>query len=108
MDHSARKVESSDAIRIDTEVDRVYLNTTAAVEIHDAKLRRVIREEKSGSASTVVWNPWIAKSKAMSDFGDDEFKRMVCVESGNVAENQIVLGPGKSAALKVVLSSRHD
>jgi D-hexose-6-phosphate mutarotase len=105
MDNSARKVESADAIRIEGEVDRVYVNTPDAVEIRDAKWRRVIRVEKSGSASTVVWNPWIAKSKAMPDFGDEEFKQMVCVESGNVAENKIVLGPGKSATLKVVLSS---
>jgi D-hexose-6-phosphate mutarotase len=106
VDNSARRVETRDAIRIESEVDRVYVNTTAAVEIHDANLRRVIRVEKNGSASTVVWNPWIAKSKAMADFGDEEFKRMVCVESGNVGENKTILAPGKSATLKVVLSSR--
>lgn len=106
VDNFARKVESADAIRINSETDRVYLDTTGAVEIHDARLRRKIRVEKSGSASTVVWNPWVAKSKAMTDFGDEEFKQMVCVESGNVAENKITLAPGKSAALKVVLSSQ--
>lgn len=25
----------------------------------------------------VVWNPWAAKAKQMSDFGDDEYKHMV-------------------------------
>jgi D-hexose-6-phosphate mutarotase len=29
---------------------------------------------KSGSASTVVWNPWQAKAAAMADFGDDEYQ----------------------------------
>lgn len=100
-----RKREKEDAIRISSEVDRVYLDTTTPVEIHDAKLRRVIRVEKTGSASTVVWNPWVAKSKAMPDFGDEEFHGMVCVESGNVAQNKASLTPGESSALKVVLSS---
>jgi D-hexose-6-phosphate mutarotase len=100
------KRETADAIRFDSEVDRVYLNAPDAVEIRDENLHRKIVVEKSGSHSTVVWNPWIAKSKAMADFGDDEFKRMVCVESGNVDENKISLSPGKTSTLKVVLSSQ--
>lgn len=106
VDNFARKVESADAIRINSETDRVYLDTTGTVEIHDYRHRRKIRVEKSGSASTVIWNPWAAKAKQMADFGDDEFKQMVCVESGNVAQNKITLSPGKSASLKVVLSSQ--
>jgi len=48
----------------------------------------------------------VAKAKQPPDFGDDEFKQMVCVESGNVAQNKITLAPEKSASLKVVLSSQ--
>jgi len=104
-DRNARKLESGDSIKIISETDRVYLATTGAVEIDDASLRRTIRVEKSGSASTVVWNPWVAKSRAMPDFGDEEFRRMVCVESGNVGQNNLTLAPGKASVLKVVLSS---
>lgn len=106
LDNSARKLESADAIRISSEVDRVFPDSTGPVEIRDEKLRRVIRARKSGSASTAVWNPWVAKSKAMPDFGDDEFKQMVCVESGNVGPNKVTLSPGKSSVLKVVLESQ--
>jgi glucose-6-phosphate 1-epimerase len=100
-----RKTETPAAIRFAGEVDRTYINTSHAVEIHDAAWRRVVRVEKIGSASTVVWNPWIAKAKAMPDFGNEEYQRMVCVESGNVVENQIMLPPGETAALSVKLSS---
>jgi len=41
----------------------------------------------------VVWNPWNREGKAMPDFGDEEYLRMVCVESGNVAENRVTLAP---------------
>jgi len=107
VDVAAAKLEHGAAIEINSEVDRVYLDTTDTVEIHDRKLRRVIVVEKTGATSTVVWNPWIGKSKAMADFGDEEFRQMVCVESGNVATNQITLSPGKTATMKVILSSRN-
>jgi glucose-6-phosphate 1-epimerase len=105
VDGFQKKTETADAIRISSEVDRVYLDTTGPVEIHDQGLRRVIRIEKENSASTVVWNPWIAKAKQMADFGDEEYRHMVCVESGNVGANRIVLPPGKTSSLKVRLIS---
>lgn len=101
----ARRQETSDSIRINSEVDRIYLGTTAPVEIIDPRLGRRLRIEKSGSASTVVWNPWIAKSQQMQDFGNDEYQRMVCVESGNVDANQITLKPGESNKTMVRISS---
>jgi D-hexose-6-phosphate mutarotase len=105
VDQFARKLEAGDAIRIDSEVDRVYLNTPGSVEIQDAKLNRTISVVKSGSASTVVWNPWIDKARAMADFGDEEYKAMVCVEAGNVGDSKITLPPGQAGSLKVVLGS---
>ena len=100
------KTETDDLLRIASEVDRTYLNTTGTVEILDPRLGRKILVEKQGSASTVVWNPWIAKSRQISDFGDEEYQRMVCVESGNVASNSISLPPGGSSTLTVKLSSK--
>jgi glucose-6-phosphate 1-epimerase len=105
VDNFTAKLESAAAVRISSETDRVYLDTAEPLEIHDTRLHRKIRVEKIGSASTVVWNPWAAKAKQMSDFGDDEYKRMVCVEAGNVGQNKINLAPGKSASLKVILST---
>jgi D-hexose-6-phosphate mutarotase len=101
----AQQTETNDALRISSEVDRIYLNTTGAVEIADPQLGRRIRVEKQGSTSTVVWNPWTAKAQQMPDFGNEEYERMVCVESGNVASNQIKLPPGQTSTLSVKLSS---
>ena len=106
VDHFTQKLESGEAVRITSEVDRVFLNATGPVEIDDAKWRRKILIEKSGSASTVVWNPWAIKAKAMSDFDDDEYKGMVCVEAGNVGDAKISLAPGKTASLKMIVQSR--
>jgi D-hexose-6-phosphate mutarotase len=99
-----QRTEKEDAIRISSEVDRIYLNTAGPVEIHDPRLGRKIRIEKQGSNSTVVWNPWIAKSQQMPDFGNDEYQRMVCVETGNVSSDEITLAPGRTSTLTTRLS----
>lgn len=98
--------EAEEVIRFTGETDRIYQDTTTAVEIHDPVLRRIIHVCKSGSKSTVVWNPWIAKSQRMPDFGDHEYLQMVCVESGNVKENAVVLRPGEASMLKVEIASQ--
>jgi D-hexose-6-phosphate mutarotase len=102
-----RKIQNETALRIDRETNRIYLDTTSAVEICDEKLKRIIRVEKSGSNSTVVWNPWTTQ-KLPDDFDPADHKQMVCLESGNVKQNKILLAPGKSSVLKVVISSRPE
>jgi D-hexose-6-phosphate mutarotase len=101
----ARKVESDSALRIARETNRVYPDSAGTVEIRDENLKRTIRVEKSGSNSTVVWNPWTTQ-KLPDDFDPAEHKHMVCVESGNVKQNKISLAPGKMTALSVVLNSQ--
>ncbi len=98
-------VETASELRISSEMDRVYYDTTSSVEIRDPGYGRKIRIEKSGSNSTVVWNPWIDKSIRMPDFGDEEYLGMVCVESGNIGTNKITLPAGGSSVLQVVMGS---
>ena len=101
----ARRLENGSTVRITKETNRVYPNSTGPVEIRDEYLKRTIRVEKSGSRSTVVWNPWTTQ-KLPDDFDPAEHQTMLCVESGNVKQNQLSLAPGKTASLKVILSSR--
>jgi D-hexose-6-phosphate mutarotase len=91
-------------IRFVAETDRTYLDTTATVIIHDRVLNRRIVVQKMGSRSTVVWNPWIAKAKAMPDFGDDEWPGMLCIETANVADNAITLAVRAQHAMTAEIS----
>jgi len=100
----ARRAAENSALKITKETNRVYHDNAAAVEIRDEKLKRVIHVAKFNSQSTVVWNPWTTQ-KMPEDWGTGEHLHMICVESGNVKQNRLSLGPGKSAALKVVVSS---
>jgi glucose-6-phosphate 1-epimerase len=95
-----RPAEST-PVRFDAETDRIYLNSTAATTVTDAATGRRITVTKQGSASTVVWNPWIDKAAAMADFGDTEYTGMVCVETCNIRDNAITLTPGASQEMSV-------
>lgn len=86
-------------IRLDREVNRVFDFAPGAVDIDDAGFARRIRIEKSGSRSTVVWNPWVAKSESLGDMGDAGFRQMVCVETANAGEDALSLAPGASHTL---------
>jgi glucose-6-phosphate 1-epimerase len=92
-------------IRITAETDRVYLETTADCVIDDPKLNRKITISKTGSDSTVVWNPWIAKSKAMPDFGDEEWPVMLCIETCNVGRSAVKISPGESHRMVAEIKS---
>lgn len=105
VENFVRKLEMDEVIRFTGEVDRVYTDTTAPVDILDPTLGRRIRVEKSGSASTVVWNPWVARARQLPDLGDNDYREMVCVESGNVGPNKLSLRPGNSSSLRVQLST---
>jgi glucose-6-phosphate 1-epimerase len=90
----ARKRGEAGPIAIAAETDRVYPGALGTVTIVDSDWQRRIVVHKSGSATTVVWNPWVDKARAMPDFGDDEWKEMVCVESANAGDDVVTLAPG--------------
>jgi glucose-6-phosphate 1-epimerase len=89
-----RKKLGDEPVRIAKETDQVHLSTKATCVVHDPVWKRHIIVEKSGSDSTVVWNPWIDKTRGLSDMAPDDWKEMICVETANVADNAVHLPPG--------------
>lgn len=98
-----RVLQGPEPITIIGETDRVYLGTPDTVTVHESTGREII-VAKSGSDATVVWNPWIAKAKAMADFGDEEWPLMLCIETANAAEHCVVLAPGEEHVMSAVIS----
>jgi glucose-6-phosphate 1-epimerase len=98
-----RKPQGDAAVRVAKETDQVHLSTTAACVVHDPIWKRKIAIEKSGSGSTVVWNPWIEKTKGMSDMAPGEWHDMICVETANAADNAVHLAPGGSHTIRAVI-----
>lgn len=103
VDNYARKTQDG-AITISGEIDRVYLDTTATCVIDDPQMQRRIVIGKAGSRTTVVWNPWREKARTIKDFGDDEYLKMVCVETANAADDVITIAPGDEYRLRAMIS----
>lgn len=65
-------------LKIDNEIDRIYDNINEVIFYSNSNEIKL----ESNSNFMVLWNPWIQKSKLLKDFGDEEFKNMVCFEPG--------------------------
>lgn len=98
-----RFTQKEAALTFAGETDRHFINTAAETVIHDPAMGRRIVIGKGVSDTTVVWNPWVDKAEAMADFGDEEWKTMLCVETANAADNAITLQPGQSHAMQAII-----
>jgi glucose-6-phosphate 1-epimerase len=92
----------SDPVRFRAETDRIYVGTRGTVTVRDTDAGRSVLVGKDGSETTVVWNPWIDKARDLPDFGEDEWKGMVCAEVGNIRDAAVRLAPGGSHTMTAI------
>ncbi|MEH6648900.1 MAG: D-hexose-6-phosphate mutarotase [Motiliproteus sp.] len=92
-------------LAITSETDQVYVDTDARVTIDDPVLKRRIIIDKQQSHSTVIWNPWTKKARALADFGDRDYQTMLCVETANVLDNSLLIPSGNSHHLSTTIES---
>lgn len=98
-------------ITFDSECDRIYLlgkgeGNNKTLDNHPIFLQdqsRKITIENTGSQSLVVWNPWVEKAERLSQFADDDYKKMVCVETANAMGDVIHLEPNEEHRLSVAV-----
>jgi len=104
---STRSKQDASPIKITAEYDRTYLGTTTAATLIDPVFKRRITVTKRGSNSTVVWNPWIDKSKALNDLADDEWHGFVCIETANALDDAVTIAPGQSQEVEANIAVSH-
>ena len=88
-------------ITVNKEVDRIYQQVDLPLVIHDAAFNRRIHIEHTGSATAVVWNPWVKISEKSQDLEDDSYQHFICVETANAADNIITVAPNDTCTLGV-------
>jgi glucose-6-phosphate 1-epimerase len=103
MKAGQRLRQGPEPISIIGETDRVYLGTPDTIAVSESTGREIV-VAKTGSQATVVWNPWIAKSKTFTDFDKDEWPEMLCIETANAAEHAVVLAPGEQHVMSAMIS----
>ena len=94
-------------ITVNQEVDRIYIDAPEKTFLLDKQLKRDIIIQSKGSKTTVVWNPWIDISKNSADLSVDAYKRVICIETANAAEDVIVIQPKESFTLEAKYSVRN-
>ncbi len=97
-DNSVQKQQTG-AVMINTEVDRIYLGVQGELVVADAALKRRIRIASRGSKTAVVWNPWAKISAEMGDLQDDDYRRLLCVETTNAATDVVEIAPNSEFRL---------
>lgn len=84
------------------ETDMVYTQASETQRIITPD--GIIEVGRENSSSCVLWNPWIDKSKRLSNFADDEYHTMLCLEAANVMNDSAVVAPGESHTLATTIS----
>lgn len=94
VDGAQQKQSGRGPLMLRDETDSVFHGTKSAVTIVDPLLGRHLKVEKTGSMSTVVWNPWLVKAQAMPDVGGEAWRSFVCVEAANTGPHRVMLPAG--------------
>ncbi len=97
-----QKLKENSHLHINSEVDRVYIDTDDEILLIDKK--KTIKLKTIGSESTIVWNPWIEKCSKMSYISKDAYKKFVCIESANAFDDYITIKSKKSHTLSLDIS----
>lgn len=85
------------------EVDRIYESSSSILLVDDHSGRTILIE-KSGSPSTVVWNPWAEKAAALADLPDDGYLKFCCIEAAIANDRAEIVMPGASHVLMTRIS----
>lgn len=85
------------------EVDSIYDSSENILLVDDLSGRTLLIE-KTGSPSTVIWNPWKERSAALVDLPDDGYRKFCCIESAIANDKAVIVMPGTSATLGIRIS----
>jgi len=100
-----RGIQNGD-VAFNGEVDSIYINAGNTQSISsESQNSDAITITADGCASAVVWNPGAEKAALLKTVGIENFKQFICLERGNVFDNEIMLRPNAthSASLQIKL-----
>lgn len=86
-------------LTINGEFDASFFGHRGNIEIADKTLNRIISVEKSGSDTTVVWNP----AGDLAEMSAGQYKRFVCVEPANRGDDFVTLKSGEKHRISMTV-----
>lgn len=92
-----------DNLKITSEFDASFINHKSSIEIEDKVFKRIICVEKTGSNTTIVWNP----NKDMAEMSKDQYKHFICVEPANQGDFFVTLKPKQKHKITMTVKVRN-
>ena len=92
--------KQSGDLKIKGEFDAAFLAHHSNISLIDKGLNRIITLEKTGSETTVVWNP----DKDLAEMTSGQYKNFICVEPANQGETFVTLEPHQKHKISVAIS----
>ena len=97
--------DQTEPLKITEEIDRIY-KSMASHLVRDLDNHRSIFVDKTGSRSTVVWNPWKDRAKEIKDLPDRDYTEFVCVETSNAWTDRPTVRPNMPHTLGTTIGLR--
>jgi len=107
VDGAARKTQAG-PVTIAGEVDRIYTGVTGEQVIDDESLGRKVHITSRGCSTAVVWNPWADIAASMGDLDDDDYRKMICVETANAGPETVEIAAGGEYRLEAEYTIEAD
>lgn len=98
VDKTQGGIEAKDEAKklvVADEIDRVYLGAPKKIEVEDRGNSRKIEVRAAGFKDAVIWNPWAEKVTGFIGLDNDDYTRMICIESAQIGSS-IKLKPNGS------------
>ncbi|UTW47147.1 D-hexose-6-phosphate mutarotase [Bacterioplanoides sp. SCSIO 12839] len=97
-----KRYTQSGPINFAAETDRIYQQKNNRLRLQTPE--GITYLTTYGSQSCIVWNPWIEKARRLSQFGPEDYQKMVCIETANALDDVVTLEPGNQHCLTLILS----
>lgn len=88
-------------IHFNGEMDSIYQTAGEKVQLIDKE--RITQISSTGSNSTVIWNPWIEKSKQLPQLKNNDYLGMVCIETANAINDTITLEKNQEHVIQLLI-----
>lgn len=100
----AEQVDTSEQRYLNKPTDRVYFDDQDYLELIDTRAKLKTHIAKTGSKTTVIWNPGAEQARQMSDLGEAHYRQFICVEAANALNQVVSIPPHQTNSLSQRLS----
>lgn len=102
--HRGAGHRQSGPLRVSGATELVFDDDGEELALVDEQRSRTVRLTSRRSGSTVVWNPGPQFITSLRDMADDEWRRVLCLQTANLGDAAVALAPGETHTMTLELA----